>query len=73
MTHSTDGMWVRVLGPLTPHLVLAELQRRHLDATRWADERWQRLSAQDPARLVGVSYDDFVALVEQEILFAVHG
>ena len=73
MTHSTDGIWQRVLAPLTPHLVLAELQRRHLDATRWADERWQRLSAQDPARLVGVRYDDFVALVEREILFAVHG
>ena len=73
MTHPTDLMWERVLGPLTPQLVLAELQRRHLDATRWADERWQRLRAQDPARLAGVRYDDFVALVEQEILFAVHG
>ncbi len=73
MTDSTDGTWERVLGPLTPLLVLAELQRRHLDATRWADERWQRLSAQDHARLAGVRYDDFVALVEREILFAVHG
>ena len=73
MTHLTDGTWKRVLGPLTPQLVLAELQRRHLDATRWADERWWWLSAQDPARLAGVRYDDFVALVEREILFAVHG
>ncbi len=73
MTHSTDGTWERVLGPLTPHLVLAELQCRHQDATWWADERWQQLSAHDPARLAGVGYDDFVALVEREILFAVHG
>ena len=73
MTYSTDGTWERVLRPLTPHLVLADLQRRHLDATRWADEQWHWLSTQDPARLAGVGYDDFVALVEREILFAVHG
>ena len=73
MTYSTDGTWERVLEPLTPHLVLADIQRRQLDATRWADERWGQLSAQDPARLAGVRYEDFVALVEREILFAVHG
>ncbi len=73
MTPSTDRTWERVLAPLTPQLVLADLQRRHLDAPRGADERWGRLSAQNAALLVGLGYDDFVALVEREILFAVHG
>ena len=73
MTEPWTVTWERLLGPMTPLTVLAEVRRRGLDATRWADEVWRTRTVHDTARVAGVSYGDFVAMVERELLFAAHG
>ena len=73
MPESMTVTWGCLLGPATPLTVLAEVRRRGLNATRWADEVWRTRTVHDAAHFAGVAYDDFVALVERELLFAPHG
>ena len=73
MTELRTVTWEHLLEPETPLTVLAEVRRRGLDAAQWADEVWRTGTVHDATRFGGVAYDDFVALVERELLFAAHG
>ena len=73
MTDLPAVTWTEVLGPRTPETVLAELRDRALHVSQWTAEVWRSRAVHDPARLDGLTYADFVALVEWELLFVAHG
>ncbi len=73
MTDPPALTWTQRLGPLTPEMVLAELHRQRLHVSQWSAEVWRTQTTHDPAGFIGLTYDDFVALIEWELLFAAHG
>ena len=73
MTEPRTVTWEHLLGPMTPLTVLAELRDRGLHVSQWTAEVWRTQAAHDAARFAGIAYDDFVALVERELLFAAYG